>query len=115
MNTGPASFFGLIGTFRHRNTSLHQGIIGVPKYGVKEWSRRDYSIYYLRGRHSLRTSEGQTVVWLPEIVKTLQTQLTASFIVPEADASRRPWLPSHGSWRKATGSSNCTSGYLIPK
>jgi len=27
MNTGPASFFGLIGTFRHRNTSLHQGII----------------------------------------------------------------------------------------
>ena len=76
MNTGPASFFGLIGTFRHKNTSLHQGIIGVPKYGVKEWSRRDYSIYYLRGRHSRRTSEGQTVVWLPEIVKTLQTQLT---------------------------------------
>ena len=73
----------------------------MPKYGVKEWSRRDYSIYYLRGRHSLRTSEGQTVVWLPEIVKTLQTQLTASFIVPEADCVAasvvaQPWVMEEG-------------------
>jgi hypothetical protein len=36
MNAGPASFFRLIGTFRHGYTSLHQRIIGVPKYGVKE-------------------------------------------------------------------------------
>ena len=32
----PASFFRLIGTFRHKHTSLFIRIIGVPKLGVKE-------------------------------------------------------------------------------
>ena len=32
----PASFFRLIGTFRHKHTSLLSGIIGVPKFDVKE-------------------------------------------------------------------------------
>ena len=32
----PASFFRLIGTFRHKHTSLFPRIIGVPKFGVKE-------------------------------------------------------------------------------
>ena len=36
MHAEPASFLGLIGTFRHRYTSLQGRIIGVPKYGVKE-------------------------------------------------------------------------------
>ena len=75
----------------------------MPKYGVKEWSRRDYSIYYLRGRHSRRTSEGQTVVWLAEIVKILQTQLMASFIVSEADCVAanvvaQTWVMEEGHW-----------------
>ena len=36
VDAGPASFFGLIGSFRHKDTSLLQRIIGVTKYCVKE-------------------------------------------------------------------------------
>ena len=36
MHTHPASFLGLICTFNHKSTSLLSGIIGVPKFGVKE-------------------------------------------------------------------------------
>ena len=32
----PASFLGLIGSFRHKNTSLLEMIIGVTKYCVKD-------------------------------------------------------------------------------
>ena len=36
MHPHSASFLGLVGTFNHRSTSLLSGIIGVPKFGVKE-------------------------------------------------------------------------------
>ena len=47
MHAKSASFLWLIGSFRHKNTSLLQRIIGVPKYCVKErevWDAREASI-----------------------------------------------------------------------
>ena len=78
MNAKPASFLGLIGTFRHKNTSFLARIIGVPKYGVKE--RRAVAVLFARHTH-----ECQPVIGRPEIVEPLQAQFPPSRVVPEAD------------------------------
>jgi hypothetical protein len=75
MHAKPASFLGLIGTFRHKDTSLLRRIIGVPKYCVKELTVESvfefthFSLIYVGTR---RTHKCQAIISCPEIVISFQ-------------------------------------------
>ncbi len=74
MHAKSASFLWLIGSFRHKNTSLLQRIIGVPKYCVKERACGEPENRPLRPCFGDIASRLRRIIWFYQPFKHIQSR-----------------------------------------